>query len=188
MTERKTITFATNNKEKIADIEAMIGENFNLVFTSNLELIEVQTLSVEEVVAFKAKQAFELLQTPVAVSDSGLEIRALKNFPGALVKFANESLGQERIVKLLAEEDDRTAFFVAAIGFCDKDSNVKVFVERDEGTIASEPRGEGWHFDKIFIPKGDTRTWSEFGRERKNKHSAFKRALEKMAHYLEKKE
>ncbi|NHJ46770.1 MAG: non-canonical purine NTP pyrophosphatase [Asgard group archaeon] len=186
MINNQPITFVTKNKEKIADIKYMIGRFHDVEFTSDIDLIEIQSLSVEEVVAFKAKQAFDLLNKPVAVSDSGLEITSLNKFPGALVKFANEALGQEKIVKLLEDEINRQAFFVAAIAFYDGKNNVHVFVERDEGTIAFEPRGEGWHFDRIFILKGTTQTWAEIGRKDKNTHSAFRRALKKLEQFLEK--
>ncbi len=184
MTTRRKLTFVTKNKEKISDITKMLGDKIDLTFISELELLEIQSLSVEEVVAFKAKQAHEILGVPVAVSDSGLEIKSLNNFPGALVKFVNETIGQEGIVRLLENNQDRKSFFVAAIGYYDSKHGAKVFVERDEGTIAQEPRGKGWHFDSIFVPKGDTRTWAEIGRKRKNDDSAFRRALEKMINFL----
>jgi non-canonical purine NTP pyrophosphatase (RdgB/HAM1 family) len=186
LTNKQSITFVTRNKEKITDIKNMIGRFHPVEFASDIELIEIQSLSVEEVVAFKAKQAFDLLQKPVVVSDTGLEITSLKKFPGALVKFTNEALGQEKIVKLLEYEKNRQAFFVAAIAYCYGENRIKVFVERDEGTIAFEPKGDGWHFDRIFIPKGYTQTWAEIGRMDKNTHSAFRRALKKLEQFLEK--
>jgi len=186
MSQNPSITFVTNNKEKIADIKLMLEKTIELKFISDIELFEIQSLSVEEVVASKALQAFEKLGAPVAVSDSGLEIKCLKNFPGALVKFTNETIGQDGLVKLLEGVSDRRAQFVAAIAYCTSKDNIQIFVERDEGTIAEKPRGIGWHFDKIFIPKGENRTWAEIGRENKNIHSAFRRALTKMADFLKK--
>ena len=179
MNSKKTITFVTNNKEKISDIKNMFSKDFDVKFLTDLDLIEIQSLSVEEVASFKAKQAFMRIKSPVVVSDSGLEIAVLKNFPGALVKFTNETIGQKGLVKLLENESDRTAFFVAAIAYCSENDKVNVFVAKDEGQIALEPRGEGWYFDKIFIPKGENRTWAEIGRKDKNTHSAFRRALMK---------
>ncbi len=183
MTKEKSLTFVTNNKEKISDIKEMLGNKIDLHFTSDLDLIEIQSLLVEKVVAFKAKQAYELLGSPVAVSDSGLEIKVLKGFPGALVKYVNETIGQEGIVKLLEDKNSREAAFVAAIGYFDN-KGLKVFIEKDIGTISNIPKGKGWHFDRIFIPKGDTRTWAEIGRNEKNKNSAFRRALEQLNNFL----
>jgi len=183
---KKSITFVTANQEKIADINAKLGGKFNLKFNSNINLLEIQTLSVEEVVSFKAKQAFEIIKEPVVVSDSGLEIVALNNFPGALVKFANEYLGQEGIVKLLEGKENRTAYFVAALAYCACLEKVQLVIARDEGTIALNPRGEGWHFDKIFIPKNENKTWAELGRDWKNRSWAFGRALNQLVNYLEK--
>ncbi|HUT81665.1 MAG TPA: non-canonical purine NTP pyrophosphatase [Candidatus Bathyarchaeia archaeon] len=186
MLEMKTITFVTANQEKISDIKSKLGKKFNLKFKSDIELLEIQTLSVEEVVTFKVKQAFEIIKEPVVVTDSGLEIVALKNFPGALVKFANEYLGQEGIVKLLEGKENRKAFFITAMAYCDNPDNVQLFIARDEGTIAIEPRGEGWHFDRIFVPIGESKTWAELGRSRKNETWAFGRVLDQLSNYLEK--
>jgi len=185
--KKQKITFVTGNKEKIADIKAMLGTLFELEFATDLDLLEVQTLAVDKVVTYKAQQAFKTLRMPAVVSDSGLEIVALKNFPGALVKFVNETIGQEGIVKLLEGVENRQAYFVAAIAFCDGETLPQVFVERDEGSIALQPRGEGWHFDRIFIPKGAQKTWAEIGRERKNTQSAFRRALNRLAQFLQEK-
>ncbi|NHJ32334.1 MAG: non-canonical purine NTP pyrophosphatase [Asgard group archaeon] len=184
MSKKKTLTFVTKNKEKISDIKEMLEEKIDLFFTDDLDLLEIQTLSVEKVVAFKAQQAFERIGTPVAVSDSGLEIKSLKGFPGALVKYVNETIGQEGLVKLLEDKKIRDASFVAAIGYFDANEGIKVFVKKDEGTISNAPKGKGWHFDRIFIPKGETRTWAEIGRNEKNRNSAFRRALEELAEFL----
>ncbi|MHA1555747.1 MAG: non-canonical purine NTP pyrophosphatase [Candidatus Heimdallarchaeota archaeon] len=186
MSKESSITFVTNNQEKIADIRLMLGETINLNFVSAIELLEIQSLSVEAVVISKAKQAYEKLGKPVAVSDSGLEITSLNKFPGALVKFANETIGQDGLVKLLEGKTNRKAYFVAAIAYCSSQEDVVVFVEKDEGTIAEKPRGEGWHFDRIFIPEGETQTWAEIGRKNKNTHSAFRRALTNMSEYVKK--
>ena len=185
MSSKKHLTFVTKNKEKIADIKEMLGDMIELSFESDIELTEIQSLSVEDVVSFKAKEAFELLNKPVAVSDSGLEIVSLKKFPGALVKYVNETIGQEGLAKLMEGKHERTAYFVAAISYYDKENGLKVFVKKDEGTIAEAPRGEGWHFDKLFIPKGESKTWAEIGREDKNTHSAFRRALTALAEWLQ---
>ncbi len=187
MSKELSITFVTNNKEKITDIRLMLGNTVTLNFVSDIELLEIQSLSVEEVVISKAKQAYEILGEPVAVSDSGLEITCLKNFPGALVKFTNEAIGQDGLLKLLEGKVNRQAYFVAAIAYCYSKDDVVSFVERDEGTIAEKQRGIGWHFDKIFIPKGETLTWAEIGRKNKNIHSAFRRALTGMSEYVRKK-
>jgi XTP/dITP diphosphohydrolase len=103
------------------------------------------------------------------------------------VKFVNETIGQEKIVKLLENEKNREAYFVAAIAYCDSPNEVKVFVQKDEGTIALEPKGDGWHFDRIFIPKGEKQTWAEIGRKAKNIGWAFGRAIKELAVFLEEK-
>ncbi|MEA2071285.1 MAG: non-canonical purine NTP pyrophosphatase [Asgard group archaeon] len=183
--QQLAVTFITSNKEKIADIKTIVGDKFPIAFDKKLVLPEIQSLSVKAVATYKAKKAFEILKKPVVVSDSGLEIFALKKFPGALVKYVNMTIGQEGLIKLLEGKNNRDAFFVAALAYCDK-NGCQVFIQKDKGIIAKKPRGNGWHFDKIFIPQGETKTWAEIGRKKKNKDSAFKRALTELIIWLRK--
>jgi XTP/dITP diphosphohydrolase len=181
---KESLTFVTNNPEKQSDIKTMLSNSFQINFVTDLELPEIQSLSPAVVASYKAKIAYEKIKKPVVVSDSGLVISALNAFPGALVKFVNTTIGQEGLIKLLKDEENRDAFFVAAISYSDEEKKSKTFIEKDKGTISLEPKGKGWHFDRIFIPEGENKTWAELGRKEKNRDSAFKRALERLSKWL----
>ncbi|MEM3002120.1 MAG: non-canonical purine NTP pyrophosphatase, partial [Candidatus Nitrosocaldus sp.] len=60
-----------------------------------------------------------------------------------------------------------------------------IFVGKVDGMIAESIRGNGWGYDPIFIPKGNSRTYAEMGDE-KNRVSHRRLALERFAGWLTK--
>jgi XTP/dITP diphosphohydrolase len=55
-----------------------------------------------------------------------------------------------------------------------------------EGAIATEPRGsEGFGYDPIFVPEGETQTVAELGDEWKREHSHRARAARALLRSLE---
>ncbi|MCX7616017.1 MAG: hypothetical protein N2Z68_01330 [Patescibacteria group bacterium] len=124
--------FITGNKNKVLEARQIL-KNFEIK-QRTLNLSEIQSLKVEEVVKEKAKEAFKIVKKPVLVEDTSLEIKAWNNFPGALIKFLLESVGAQGIIKMLSGEKNRFAVAKTALGLYDG-KNLKVFVGKIEGTI-----------------------------------------------------
>jgi XTP/dITP diphosphohydrolase len=108
--------------------------------------------------------------------DSGIEAAALAGRPGV----HSARWAADPVAALLSEldgRDDRRARYVCelvAIG-----PNGEEFAARGtlEGTIALEPRGsEGFGYDPIFVPDGETLTVAELGNIWKRTHSHRARA------------
>ena len=104
--------------------------------------------------------------------DSGIEVAALGGAPGVLsARFG----GLERLLVELGDADDRRARYVCtivAIG-----PSEVVVVGTLEGTIAAERRGsEGFGYDPIFVPDGETQTVAELGNAWKRENSHRDRA------------
>ena len=60
-------------------------------------------------------------------------------------------------------------------------SKVRIAEGRVEGSISREPRGQnGFSWDIIFIPEGQTRTYAEMSAEEKNAISHRRQAFEKL--------
>ena len=127
----------------------------------DLELPEPQSLDPSEVAEIKVRAAFDRLQRPVLVEDSGLEILAWGGFPGALVKWLEKTAGLDGIVRMLDPFPDRSARAVCAIACFDGE---RLLVARGvtEGSIAPAPRGRGgFGWDSIFVPHNSDRTFAE---------------------------
>ena len=103
--------------------------------------------------------------------DSGIELAALGGRPGVQsARWADD--GVARALEELTGADDRRARYV-----CDLVALAPGGVERRgtgilEGTISAEPAGdEGFGYDPIFIPDGETQTVAELGNAWKREHS-----------------
>ena len=69
--QQKSLVVVTGNKGKAAEIAAIIGWPVEAV---GLEILEIQSLDVQEVAKEKALSAYKVLQQPVVVDDTGMTI------------------------------------------------------------------------------------------------------------------
>lgn len=90
-------------------------------------------------------------------------IPSLNGFPGPYTKFVEETIKEDGILNLLKNCDDRTAYFIEVLAFTEYGKEPVTFTSKTEGSIAFEKSGEfGWSYDRIFIPKGQTKTLACF--------------------------
>lgn len=152
-----------------------------------LDLKEIQSLNLEEVVKDKAERAFQEVKQPVLVEDVSLIFEVIEPLPGPLIKWFLESLKNEGICKLLKHEN-RKATAEVAFAYADA-SGIFTFSGKVYGEIANYPRGmAGFGWDPIFIPEGHTKTWAEIDDDEKHLTSMRKIALEKLKLFLEEKQ
>jgi XTP/dITP diphosphohydrolase len=151
----------TQNRYKVMELRPLF-EKYNIIFSStNLEKLEIRSESVDDVAISAARHAFITLKRPVIVDDTGLYLPALSGFPGAYAAFVLKSIGNTGILRLLEKEEDRSASFVTAVGYCDED-HLESFVGEVKGSIAYKPAGEGgFGYDPIFIPNGFDKTYAQ---------------------------
>lgn len=177
----KSLTFVTSNKNKAAEAEQILGTPLHTV---SLELPEIQSLDLKEIVEAKVQMAFEGIRQPVFVDDGGLYIDAWNGFPGAFIKFLVEAGGNELLLKMLKEEVNRKATLKAAIGFHDG-KQIHIFLADLMGLISDRSRGEGgWGIDPVFIPENETRTFAEMTPTEKNSTSHRRKVLELFKEFL----
>jgi XTP/dITP diphosphohydrolase len=145
-------TFITGNQNKADYLSKLLQLP---VDHQKIDVDEIQSVNLKEVVERKARQAYTLIQKPVLVEDVSLEFNALNGLPGTFIKFFVEYTGLEATCRLLDGFSDRTAIAKCAYAYYDG-SAVKIFEGSIEGEIATKPSagtaGFGW--DKIFIPNG----------------------------------
>jgi XTP/dITP diphosphohydrolase len=171
------VVFVTSRAEKAQEAKRLGFDIERL----DLDLPEPQALDPSEIVAAKARAAYERLERPVLVEDSGLAVRAWGGFPGALVKWLEKSAGVAALPRMLAPFPDRAATAICAIAYCDGGDVVAARGEA-HGSIAQAPRGAfGFGWDSIFVPDGGTRTFAEMAPEEKDRVSHRRRAWDAMA-------
>ncbi|MFM2330871.1 MAG: hypothetical protein RLZZ26_378, partial [Candidatus Parcubacteria bacterium] len=110
------ITFVTGNKSKAEEITRQTNL---LIQTAALDLYEVQTLDVREVIEAKAREAFKLIGTPVLVDDASVSIDDMGGLPGALVKWFMKGVGNEGMCRFADQSKTRHATASVAIGYFD---------------------------------------------------------------------
>ncbi len=167
--------FVTGNHQKLKEFEAILGIKLD---HAELDLEEIQSVDVEEVVKHKAKQAYDVLKEALIVEDTGLYFDELNGLPGAFIKFFLKKLSLQQICSLIKE--NRKARAVTCVAYFDGEE-LKVYKGETRGEIAEEPRGStnfGW--DPIFIPEGTNRTFAEISFEEKQYSSMRKKAVEKL--------
>ena len=153
----KQLTFITGNADKATWTQRYLKQPLS---HHKLDLPEIQSLDAHEVVEYKVKEAYKILHQPVLVEDTSLVFNTLGKLPGTLIKWFISELGNEGLCKLI-NTDDRTA--VATVLFGYYDGNKVLFGEGNiNGTITKSPRGtNGFGWDPIFIPDGQTKTHAE---------------------------
>lgn len=157
--------FVTTSDEKTRELSQILGFELEKI---NVDLIEPQGISVEEVSKVKAEEAFTKAGKPALVEDTGLEIDALGGLPGALIKWFMKSMGTAGILDLLSHKENRKARAITSLSYHDG-YTVKTFTGIVDGTISMVERGEnGFGWDKIFIPDGYSKTFAEMSPEEKN--------------------
>ncbi|MER3426498.1 MAG: non-canonical purine NTP pyrophosphatase, RdgB/HAM1 family [Pyrinomonas sp.] len=124
--------------------------------------------------------------------DSGLEVEALAGAPGIhSARYAGASATDaENVAKLLAElqrtnDPERRARFVCVIALASPDGRAWLFRGMCRGRIAHAPRGDGgFGYDPIFVPEGESLTFSELSAEEKQRRSHRARALAQARDFL----
>lgn len=165
----KHVTFATGNSGKVATLQnhfRRAGLDVTIK-QKQLDLIEPQADTAEEVARVKARQAWEQLGEAVLVDDSSFHIAALGGFPGPYIKPMLTTIGIDGILQLLQGHTDRSAYFLSSLVYIDDSGEEHVFDDDPyKGTIAREASTvevpESWSdLFKIFIPDDQTKVLTE---------------------------
>lgn len=157
----KETTFITGNQNKADYLAKYLGFP---VSHQKVDLDEIQSLDLKEIVDHKVRQAYDALKSPVLVEDVALEFSALGRFPGTFIKFLVDEVSFETICRML-DGLERAATARCVFGYYDG-VEVKFFEGSLSGTIANHPAGNnGFGWDKIFIPEGYTVTRAELNED-----------------------
>ena len=152
----ETVTMVTGNigKWEIAtDIFSKYGVELQ---QEKIETPEIQAYDVEEVSKYSAIYAANKLNKCVIKSDVGYYIEELNGFPGPFLKYVNNMLTSEDILKLMENKKNRTINLKECLTFATPNGEVKQFISIEKASIAFKSMGNGSTFDKIVIFEGDT--------------------------------
>ncbi|WP_034386040.1 RdgB/HAM1 family non-canonical purine NTP pyrophosphatase [Deinococcus sp. YIM 77859] len=177
------VVVATGNPGKVREIaEALEGLGWQLEGLNGVPLPEETGTTYEENAALKACAAAVATGLPALADDSGLEVSALGGQPGVYsARFGHRSSDLERNLYLLERlrgVQDRRAKFVSVVILAYPDGHLETYRGEVLGTLLEGPRGEnGFGYDPLFVPDGDTRTFAEMSLAEKRVISHRGRAL-----------
>ncbi len=177
-----SLVFVTSNLGKLREAQDVLGVTLE---HQALDLVEIQSLELKEIVRDKARRAYERVRRPVLVEDTSLELAGMRGFPGPLIRWMLVSVGPAGIARLAhAFADPRAIVRCMACAFDGHDEVFGSGVIR--GMIAETPRGRrGFGWDSVFIPDGGGgRTYGEMTPAEKNAISHRRRALEALKEAL----
>ncbi len=175
------LTFITGNAAKAEQLGRHLDHP---VFHRKLDLPEIQSLDLKEIVERKAREAHKEIGGIVLVEDTSLIFNALGRLPGPLIKWFLGELDNTGLCTLLDGYEDRTALAACMFGLYDGET-LRVFEGSIEGSIVPTPKGgHGFGWDPIFIPKGHTKTWGEMDTEEQKTTSMRRIALKKLETHL----
>jgi XTP/dITP diphosphohydrolase len=182
------INFITSNKNKVLEAQARLGPKFE-VRQWDVECPEIQADTLEEVALASARYVIEkhVPKEAFILEDAGLFVEGLKGFPGPYSHYVHDTLDCKGILKLLEDTkgNGRKARFEAVLVYAAPGKKPALFKGICRGKIAESEKGtNGFGFDPIFVPDGETRRFAEMKPEEKGKYSHRGLALKALVDYL----
>ena len=172
-------TLASGNEHKLDELRAALPQ-WELSLLRGVELPPETGSTYYENARTKARLGAAAAErgTWMLGEDSGIEVAALGGRPGiASARWAED--GVARVLEELDGVEDRRARYVCELVAVSPEGDELRGTGVLEGRIAYERRGsEGFGYDPIFVPDGETRTVAELGNAWKSEHSHRARAAQ----------
>ena len=187
-----TLIFATNNRNKVAEIQSLVGANFTIIplKEAGIEIdIPEPHDQLEANAHEKAVTIFNMTQQNCFSEDTGLEIVALDGAPGVKsARYAGENSNAQANIDLvlskMAGVENRTAQFRTVICLI-WENQTYYFEGICKGQILSNMQGEqGFGYDPIFVPEGASNSFANMTMEEKNTFSHRKKAVTQLFDFL----
>ena len=169
---RENLTYITGNYGKYVSVKEKFENAGITIDYFKCDLVEPNVNDIEFISKEKARQAFEILGTPVFVADSGFYIEDYPNnpgYPGAFVKRSGVSSNVGSLLDTMKNVHNRNCYFLDCLTFYDGEDYYQFFGE-SKGTLSYEIRGEQRKTFKsnlwlVFIPTNCNKTLAEMSDE-----------------------
>jgi len=186
------LIFATNNAHKVSEIQREIPAGFEVLSLKAAGItidIPEPFDTLEENASEKSRVILALTNQNCFSEDTGLEVEALQGDPGVKsARYAGEQASfADNVTKLLDNMQgmtNRRARFRTIISLRYHGQEY-LFEGICNGSIATTISGhEGFGYDPVFIPDGETRSFAEMNLAEKNKYSHRAKAVAKLFEFL----
>ncbi|WP_461632279.1 non-canonical purine NTP diphosphatase [Labilibaculum euxinus] len=186
------LVFATNNLNKLKELQNLLGEEIELLSLADINCndeIPEDHETLEENASQKARYIFNKFNMNCFADDTGLEIESLNNEPGVYsARYAGEERDAKSNMKKVLENlkgvENRKSRFRTVISLLIDGKEIQ-FEGIVEGNILEKERGiDGFGYDPIFEPIGYNISFAEMDMTEKNKISHRGLAVRKLVDYL----
>jgi XTP/dITP diphosphohydrolase len=186
------LVFATNNPNKIIEIQQLIGNQIELLSLESIgcfEEIPETADTIEENAILKANYVTQKYGYNCFADDTGLEVMALNGEPGVFsARYAGQQkdsiANMDKLLKKMSGISNRKAQFKTVIALNLKGEQ-QFFTGIASGNIAITKTGlNGFGYDPIFIPDGYKNSFASLSLEIKNKISHRAKAIQQLIDFL----
>jgi len=188
----QTLIFATNNRNKVNELRAVVGDRFQVITLEEAHIhidIPEPHATLAENAAEKSNVIHRLTGKDCFGEDTGLEVTALGGEPGVKsARYAGDDRdfrkNTELLLQRLQKHSDRSARFRTVISLL-LNERQHFFEGICEGHIATGPRGSaGFGYDPVFVPLGSDRSFAEMELGEKNIFSHRRKATDQLVQFL----
>lgn len=186
------IVFATNNRNKLKEVQSLIPKDIKLLSLEDISCFE-DVPETQDTIEGNAIQKAEYIKKHYGydcfADDTGLEIEALNGEPGVYsARYAGEQRNSEdniqKVLLNLKDTSHRRAQFKTVIAL-ELHGSQQLFTGTCKGDITLEKKGEkGFGYDPIFKAEGYNKTFAEITLEEKNRIGHRGKAVNQLIAYL----
>jgi len=188
------LVFATNNGNKLKEVQALIPSHIKLLNLKDISCFEdvpetqttIEGNSIQKAEYIKQHYGFDCF-----ADDTGLEVEALNNEPGVYsARYAGEQReandNMNKLLNNLKSKENRTAQFKTVIALY-INGVLKTFTGICKGEITTDKKGDkGFGYDPIFKPDGFEQTFAEMDLALKNSIGHRGKAVQQLVNFLNK--
>jgi len=186
------LVFATNNLNKLKEVQALIPSYIQLLSLSDIgcsEDIPETSPTIEGNAMQKASYIKENYGYDCFGDDTGLEVETLQGAPGVYsARYAGEAKDSDanmnKLLNNLKGKENRKAHFKTVIAL-HINGKSETFTGICSGTITTNKKGDqGFGYDPIFLPETYDKTFAELSLKEKNRISHRAKAVKQLVTFL----
>lgn len=186
------LVFASNNKNKIAEIQSMLPESITILSLEDINCFEdiPETAdTIEGNAILKADYVTQKYGYDCFADDTGLEVDAINGEPGVYsARYAGEQKNADdnmnKLLKALENNKNRSAQFKTVITL-NLEGKQYLFTGIAKGEITETKTGtNGFGYDPIFKPENFDKTFAELPLEIKNTIGHRGKAVQQLIDFL----
>lgn len=172
----------TNNKGKLlAAQKAFKGSEIKLEQLKG-DYPEIQAGNSLDIARYTAVQVAKEKNLPVIREDHSFFINAL-GIPGPYMKFVEERIPAEDLLKMLSNFEDRTGYFELSLVYAEPNGLTKEYTYKVPIVLSEELKGTRGNWNKILMLKDRDKTFAQTDEE--ENVNTWNKNFKKIREYLE---